>query len=87
MTDDPRKAPDVPEDFTIFFEKGLPVGLVHGFDLKRGRKISDSVELFTTLNQIGRKHGKFVNKLTSSQAVAFGLTHNLYPVPLAPHCA
>ena len=64
MTDDPRKAPDAPEDLTLLFEKGLPVGLIFGSDLKGGKKITDSVELFTALNQLGRKHGKSVDGIT-----------------------
>ncbi|KAL1960168.1 hypothetical protein VTO42DRAFT_8711 [Malbranchea cinnamomea] len=57
LTDDPRNAPDTPEDFTIFFEKGIPVGLVLGPDPKAENKITDSLELFTALNALGRKHG------------------------------
>ncbi|KAI1937287.1 argininosuccinate synthetase [Ophidiomyces ophidiicola] len=57
LTDDPRNAPNTPEDATIFFEKGLPVGVVLGSDPKAGNKITDSLELFTTLNELGRKHG------------------------------
>ncbi|TPX19523.1 argininosuccinate synthetase [Coccidioides immitis] len=57
LTDDPRTAPNTPEDVTIFFEKGLPVGVVLGSDPKAGNKITDSLELFTTLNELGRKHG------------------------------
>ena len=68
MTDDPRNAPDTPEDFTIFFEKGLPVGLVFGSDSKGGKKITDSVELFTALNELGRKHGMSTGSIIRSDA-------------------
>ncbi|OJD23443.1 argininosuccinate synthase, partial [Blastomyces percursus] len=52
LTDDPRNAPDAPEDFTLAFEKGIPSVLTLG-----GKKITDSVEIFTALNELGRKHG------------------------------
>ena len=51
-TDDPEKAPDTPEDITIKWEKGLPVGLKVG-----GKTITDSLELFIALNALGKKHG------------------------------
>ncbi|KAK2740184.1 argininosuccinate synthetase [Myotisia sp. PD_48] len=54
LTDDPRNAPDVPEDFNLIFEKGIPVALV---ELKSGKKTTDSLELFQALNEIGRVHG------------------------------
>lgn len=54
LTDDPRNAPDATEDFTLAFEKGIPSLLTLG-----GKKISDSVEIFTALNELGRKHGNF----------------------------
>lgn len=53
MTDNPRTAPDEPEDFTLMFEKGLPSALL----LKSGKKITDSVQMFLELNAIGRVHG------------------------------
>ncbi|EQL28450.1 argininosuccinate synthase [Blastomyces gilchristii SLH14081] len=52
LTDDPRNAPDAPEDFTLAFEKGIPSVLTLG-----GKKITDSIEIFTALNELGRKHG------------------------------
>ncbi|KAH0544105.1 hypothetical protein FGG08_001723 [Glutinoglossum americanum] len=55
LTVDPMKAPDTPEDFTIFFEKGLPVKLTHGKDGKE--VVTDSVDLFLTANTIARRHG------------------------------
>ena len=52
MTDDPRKAPDQPQDVTIYFDKGLPVKVVTA-----KAQWTDSVELFTALNRIGSEHG------------------------------
>lgn len=60
LTDDPRNAPDTPEDFTLAFEKGIPSALTLG-----GKKITDSVEIFTALNELGRKHGEFEIQLAS----------------------
>lgn len=51
-TDDPRKAPDHPVDITIVFEKGLPVKLHVG-----DKEVNDSLALFTTLNDIGKRAG------------------------------
>lgn len=54
LTADPTKAPDSPEDFTLTFEKGLPVKL----EYEGGKKsVTDPVELFLTANAIARKHG------------------------------
>ena len=54
LTADPTKAPDSPEDFTLTFEKGLPVKL----EYENGKKsVTDPVELFLTANAIARKHG------------------------------
>lgn len=66
LTDDPRNAPNTPEDVTIFFEKGIPVGVVLGSDPNAGNKVTDSLELFTTLNELGRKHGKLSQMLAVS---------------------
>jgi len=52
MTDDPRNAPDTPVDITVKFEKGLPVKIT----TPEGDQ-TDSVELFRTLNKIGKQHG------------------------------
>jgi hypothetical protein len=52
QTVDPLKAPDTPEDFTLFFEKGLPVKLI-----SQGKTITDSVGLFLETNAIARRHG------------------------------
>ena len=53
LTVDPLEAPDKPEDFTIVFEKGLPVKLVTA----DGKTITDAVELFLESNAIARRHG------------------------------
>lgn len=53
LTTDPTKAPDTPEDFTIHFQKGLPVKL----DYENGKSVTEPVELFLTANAIARKHG------------------------------
>jgi len=45
-------APDKPEDFTLFFEKGLPVKLI-----TQGKTVTGSVELFLEVNAIARRHG------------------------------
>ncbi|MCJ1365261.1 argininosuccinate synthetase [Acarospora aff. strigata] len=56
LTVDPTKAPDAPEDFTLYFEKGLPAKLVY---TEKGsqKTITDSVDLFLTTNAIARRHG------------------------------
>jgi len=53
LTTDPTKAPDQPEDFTVHFEKGLPVKLEHS----GGKVATDAVDLFLTANALARKHG------------------------------
>jgi len=52
MTDDPTHAPAEPQDVTISFEKGIPIKVS-----TQGKSITDSLELFTALNQIGKVHG------------------------------
>jgi len=51
-TVDPTKAPDTPTDFTIEFAKGIPVKVVTS-----DKAVTDSVEIFRLLNQIGDKNG------------------------------
>jgi argininosuccinate synthase len=53
LTVDPLQAPEQPEDFTLVFEKGLPVKLVTA----DGKTVTDAVELFLTANAIARRHG------------------------------
>jgi argininosuccinate synthase len=52
LTVDPLKAPDTPTDFTLTFEKGLPVKLEYD-----GKTVTDAVDLFLTANTIARQHG------------------------------
>ena len=52
LTQDPLKAPDQPEDFTIDFKAGLPSKLTIG-----NKSITEPLELFLTANAIARKHG------------------------------
>lgn len=54
MTDDPETAPNKPEDINITFEKGIPVKLD---TLADGKTYTESVELFTKLNALGKLHG------------------------------
>lgn len=53
LTTDPSKAPNEPEDFTLTFEKGLPVKL----EYSSGKTATDSTDLFLTANAIARRHG------------------------------
>lgn len=50
---DPEDAPNKPEDFTLFFEKGLPVKLT----TEDGETTTDPLDLFLKVNGIARKHG------------------------------
>lgn len=52
MTVDPLEAPDTPTEFTIHFEKGIPVKVVLGEQV-----ITESVKLFKFLNKIGHDNG------------------------------
>ena len=57
LTVDPLRAPNQPEDFTLFFEKGLPVKLEYTEEGGKQKKtVTDSVELFLTANAIARRH-------------------------------
>lgn len=53
MTVDPTEAPDKPYNFTIFFEKGLPVRVT----TEDGKTETESVAVFKLLNKIGHDHG------------------------------
>lgn len=53
LTVDPTDAPDTPEDFTVLFEKGLPVKITYEGD----KTVTDPVELFLTANKIARRNG------------------------------
>lgn len=52
LTVDPQDAPDTPEDFTLHFEKGLPVKLE-----TQGKSITNPLELFLEANAIARRNG------------------------------
>jgi argininosuccinate synthase len=54
LTTSPLKAPDTPERVHIEFAKGLPVKVIFPAD---GKVVTDSVEIFLTLNALARKHG------------------------------
>ncbi|KAI1385644.1 argininosuccinate synthase [Hypoxylon trugodes] len=51
-TVDPLDAPNEPQEFTVHFEKGVPVKVVTASE-----QATDSVELFKLLNKIGHDHG------------------------------
>ncbi|MCJ1475912.1 argininosuccinate synthetase [Lambiella insularis] len=56
LTQNPESAPNTPEDFTVAFEKGIPLKLSY----KEGSKektVSDPLDLFLTANSIARRHG------------------------------
>ncbi|EDN09516.1 hypothetical protein HCAG_06683 [Histoplasma mississippiense (nom. inval.)] len=78
LTDDPRNAPDATEDFTLAFEKGIPSLLTLG-----GKKISDSVEIFTALNELGRKHG--IGRIDIVENRYIGLKSEFIPKLTKPH--
>lgn len=52
LTTSPTKAPDTPEDFTVFFSKGIPVKLITS-----SGTTTDSLELFLAANALARRHG------------------------------
>ncbi|KAL9086352.1 MAG: hypothetical protein Q9165_007138 [Trypethelium subeluteriae] len=56
LTVDPAKAPDQPEDFTLWFEKGLPVKLEY-VEKGSNKSVTDSVDLFLACNAIARRNG------------------------------
>ncbi|KAK9456082.1 argininosuccinate synthase [Dipodascopsis uninucleata] len=53
LTVDPEDAPDKPEEFTIIFEKGIPVKLIY----EGGKEVTDPVDVFLTANTIARRNG------------------------------
>lgn len=53
LTVDPTDAPDTPEDFTVKFEKGIPVELIYEGD----KSVKEPVELFLTANKLARRNG------------------------------
>jgi len=52
-TRDPTEAPDKPYNFTIHFEKGIPVKVI----TEDGKQETESLALFKLLNKIGHDHG------------------------------
>ncbi|WVN88716.1 argininosuccinate synthase [Cryptococcus depauperatus CBS 7841] len=54
LTVSPEKAPETPEKVEIEFAKGLPVKVTTPLD---GKSVTDSVDVFVTLNQLARRHG------------------------------
>lgn len=48
----PLEAPDTPLDISVHFDKGLPVKVV-----TPQQTVTDSLELFTLLNALGKEHG------------------------------
>lgn len=56
LTVDPLDAPDKPEDFTVFFEKGKPVKLVYT-EGESTQEVTEPVELFLTANKLARRNG------------------------------
>lgn len=54
-TNSPETAPDTPDYITLDFKRGVPIKLTV---LTDGNKTyTDSVEVYTALNNLGRKHG------------------------------
>lgn len=56
LTVDPTDAPDVPEDFTIIFQKGIPVKIIYTQNGVK-KEVTEAVELFLTANAIARRNG------------------------------
>ncbi|KAI9674688.1 MAG: argininosuccinate synthetase [Caeruleum heppii] len=56
LTVDPVRAPDTPEDFTLVFDKGLPVKLIYQ-EGGKPKTVTDAVDLFLAVNAIARRHG------------------------------
>ncbi|EGF82531.1 hypothetical protein BATDEDRAFT_9716 [Batrachochytrium dendrobatidis JAM81] len=54
LTVDPEDAPNTPERIEIHFSRGKPVKVVNTVD---GKSVTDPLELFLYLNELGRKHG------------------------------
>lgn len=52
LTVDPTDAPNEPEQFTVFFEKGIPVKLV-----TKDETATDPVDVFLLANKIARRNG------------------------------
>lgn len=50
---DPMDAPNKPYEFSIYFEKGIPVKVV----TEDKKEVTDSLDLFKLLNKIGHDNG------------------------------
>ena len=72
LTNTPEKAPDTPETVTIGFEQGTPVSV-------NGKTVAP-VELLTTLNKIGGKHGVGVIDLVEDRLVGMK-SRGVYETP------
>ncbi|KAL8693276.1 MAG: hypothetical protein Q9218_001877 [Villophora microphyllina] len=56
LTEDPEKAPEKPELFSLEFTKGIPTKLLYS-EGGKDRSVTEAVELFTAANTIARRHG------------------------------
>ena len=74
LTQNPKYAPDEPEELTINFEKGIPVGL--------NNALIDPVELLEVLNEIGGKHGIGRMDLIENRVVGIK-SREIYEAPAA----
>lgn len=68
----PELAPEVPEDITITFEKGVPVAI--------NSKPYDSVELIQELNSLGSKHGVGIIDIVENRLVGMK-SRGVYETP------
>ncbi len=68
----PELAPEVPEDITITFEKGVPVAV--------NSKPYDSVELIQHLNTLGSKHGVGIIDIVENRLVGMK-SRGVYETP------
>ncbi|KAF2460732.1 argininosuccinate synthase [Lineolata rhizophorae] len=56
LTVDPEDAPNKPEDFTLFFDKGIPTKLIYQ-EGGQQKTVTDAVDLFLATNAIARRNG------------------------------
>lgn len=56
LTQDPLKAPDEPEDFTLEFTKGIPSKL-HYMESGQKKTVTNAVDLFLAVNAIAKRNG------------------------------
>lgn len=74
LTQNPKYSPDEPEELTISFEKGIPVGL--------NNAPIDPVELLEVLNELGGKHGVGRMDLIENRVVGIK-SREIYEAPAA----